>query len=101
MIFTSRKNVVFSENELRETITEVAGNPLEELFSYIYTTAEPDYKKYFGYAGLDIDIAPREVSETKDGVTTTKMEKPFTITPMQNVDALQKAVFEGWSRGGL
>jgi predicted metalloprotease with PDZ domain len=98
--FYIKKKRGFTENELRDAITEIAGNPLEELFSYIYTTAEPDYKKYFGYAGLDIDTSPKEVTETKDGVTTTKMDKPFTITPMQNPDALQKAVFDGWSRGG-
>ncbi|TLV00483.1 hypothetical protein [Dyadobacter luticola] len=97
--FYIKKKRGFSENELREVITEVAGNPLEELFSYIYTTAEPDYKKYFGYAGLDIDTEPKEVSEAKDGVTITRMEKAFSIKPFENADALQKAVFEGWSRG--
>ncbi|WP_082489068.1 M61 family metallopeptidase [Dyadobacter sp. Leaf189] len=98
--FYKKKNRGFTENELRETIAKVAGNPLEELFSYIYTTAEPDYKKYLGYAGLDIDTSPKEISETKDGVTVKRIEKAFTITPMDNPTELQKAIFAGWSKGG-
>jgi len=159
----------FTENELRETIEKVAGKPLEELFSYIYTTAEPDYKKYFSYAGLDIDTESKSLpggyfganvkvkndsvsvttvdwespawkaglrpgtiivkageypvqklnnilSDMKDGDVLrldilknkesqsveiqlgTKSEKPFTLEPLGNQTALQKAIFDGWSR---
>ncbi|MCF2495283.1 M61 family metallopeptidase [Dyadobacter chenhuakuii] len=91
--FYKSKKRGFTENELRETITKVAGKPLDELFTYIYTTAEPDYKKYFGYAGFDIDTAPKQV------VGSDKTEKTFTITPMKNPTKLQKKVFESWSRG--
>lgn len=159
----------FTENELRETIEKVAGKPLEQLFSYIYTTTEPDYKKYFSYAGLDIDTESQSlpggyfganvrvkndsvfvtavdwespawkaglrpgtiilkagdypvqklyniISDLKDDdilkldilknkelksveiTLGTKSEKPFTVKPMENQSALQKLIFEGWSR---
>lgn len=93
--FYKSKKRGFTENELRETINKVAGKQLDELFTYIYTTAEPDYKKYFGYAGLDIDTAPKQVAESD------KTEKTFTITQMENSTKLQKKVLDGWSRAGL
>lgn len=92
--FYKSKKRGFTENELRETINKIAGKPMDELFTYIYTTAEPDYKKYFGYAGLNIDVTPKKVAGSD------KTEKLFTITPMANPTKLQKKVFEGWSRGG-
>ncbi|MCF0053186.1 M61 family peptidase [Dyadobacter sp. LJ53] len=92
--FYKSKKRGFTENELRETITKVAGKPLDELFTYIYTTAEPDYKKYFGYAGLDIDTAPKQIAGSD------KTEKLFTITPVENPTKLQKKVFEDWGRAG-
>ncbi|NCI45754.1 M61 family metallopeptidase [Sediminibacterium soli] len=51
----------FTEEEFRKTVSAVAGKPLPELFDYIYTVKAPDYKKYFGYAGLDVDMNPKTV----------------------------------------
>lgn len=85
--FYIKKKRGFTEAELRQTIESVAGKPLDELFSYIYTTAEPDYKKYLSYAGLDIDI------------TTESHLGTFGIKPIANPSSLQKAIFESWSRG--
>jgi len=167
--FYKKKNRGFTESELKTTFEKVAGKALDELFSYIYTTAEPDYKKYFGYAGLEIDTSahalpggyfgadltskndslivaavewqspawnaglragtailkstgfPAEklknvIQDLKEGdklfLTTyknktaqsteiilgTKIEKQFTIKPLNNPDPLQKAVFAGWCR---
>ncbi|GGC07297.1 M61 family metallopeptidase [Dyadobacter sediminis] len=167
--YYKNKNRGFTESELKKTIEETAGKPLDELFSYIYTTAGPDYKKYFSYAGLEIDttshalpggyfgadIASRQDSlfiaavewkspawnvglragtailksdgfpagklknvmqDSKSGdklfltvfknkttesleiVLGTKTEKQFTIRPLNNPNALQKAIFAGWYR---
>jgi predicted metalloprotease with PDZ domain len=85
--FYIKKKRGFTEAELRQTIESIAGKPLDELFSYIYTTAEPDYKKYLGCAGLDIDV------------TTESHLGTFEIRPRANSNALQQAIFEGWSRG--
>lgn len=88
--FYQAKNRGFTEKELRETFEKVAGKPLDELFSYIYTTAEPDYKKYFGYAGLEIDTARKQGGQESD--------KPFTIRQAANPTDMQKAIFNSWSR---
>lgn len=85
--FYIKKNRGFTEEELRTTIETVAGRKLDELFSYIYTTAEPDYKKYLGYAGLEIDV------------TTEKHYGTFEIKKMASPDALQREIFRSWSRG--
>lgn len=167
--FYKKKNRGFTESELKDTIEKTAGKSLDELFSYIYTTAEPDYKKYFSYAGLEIDTAayalpggyfgadltkksdslvvstvewqspawnaglrtgtvilkssgfPAEklksvIPYSKEGdqllltvyqnktvqsaeiILGTKTEKQFTIKPIDNPNALQKAIFAGWCR---
>ncbi|MGN7884815.1 M61 family metallopeptidase [Dyadobacter sp. 22481] len=85
--FYIKKNRGFTEAELRSTIEAIAGTKLDELFSYIYTTAEPDYKKYLGYAGLDIDV------------TTDTHYGTFEITKMASPSALQREIFRSWSRG--
>ena len=33
----------------------MAGSPLDEIRRYVDTTAEIDYPKYLGYAGLEMD----------------------------------------------
>lgn len=85
--FYIKKNRGFTEEELRATIEAVAGKKLDELFSYIYTTAGPDYKKYLGYVGLEIDV------------TTEKHYGTFEITKKSSPDALQREIFRSWSRG--
>ncbi|SEJ04470.1 Predicted metalloprotease, contains C-terminal PDZ domain [Dyadobacter sp. SG02] len=85
--FYIKKGRGFTEEELRATIESVAGKNLDELFSYIYTTAEPDYRKYLGYAGLEIDV------------TTEKHFGTFAITKKASPNALELEIFKGWSRG--
>lgn len=85
--FYIQKQRGFTEDELRATIESVAGTKLDELFSYIYTTAEPDYPKYLGYAGLDIDV------------TTDKHYGTFEIKKQPSPNALQREIFRSWSRG--
>lgn len=85
--FYIKKARGFTEEELRATIESIAGTKLDELFSYIYTTAEPDYKKYLGYAGLDIDV------------TTEKHLGTFEITKKASPNALEREIFRSWNRG--
>jgi predicted metalloprotease with PDZ domain len=167
--YYKKKNRGFTESELKETFEQTTGKSLNELFSYIYTTAEPDYKKYFSYAGLEIDTAAHAlpggyfgadftsrhdslivsavdwkspawnaglrvgtallksdgfsvqklksvIPDLKEGdklfltvsknktvqsieiILGIKMEKQFTIKPVNNPDPLQKSLFESWSR---
>lgn len=72
----------FTEEELKEVITQTAGDPLTELFDYVYTTRELDYNKYLGYAGLTIDL---------DG------DKPtYTISRLPHPDAMQQQILRSW-----
>jgi predicted metalloprotease with PDZ domain len=48
----------FTDQEFREECDSAAGTPLSEVFEYATTVKDIDYQKYFGYAGLDIDVAP-------------------------------------------
>lgn len=65
--FYKGKNRGFTEAELKKVCEETAGNKLDEIFDYVYTTKELDYTKYFNYGGLDIEVA----------------DKSFTITPLK------------------
>jgi predicted metalloprotease with PDZ domain len=80
--YYQKKKRGFTEEELRKVCEQTAGGSLAELFDYIYTTKEPDYNKYLGYAGLAIDLNSPEPS--------------FKITRIPNPDALQKAILESW-----
>lgn len=79
--YYQQKKRGFTEKELREVIESMAGTKLDELFDYVYTTKDLDYKKYLAYAGLNIDA-------------------DFRITKMQNPDALQSAILKGWLSAG-
>jgi predicted metalloprotease with PDZ domain len=48
----------FTDQEFREECDSAAGIPLSEVFEYATTVSDIDYRKYFAYAGLDIDVAP-------------------------------------------
>lgn len=75
--YYQQKNRGFNEEELRKVIEETAGTKLDELFDYIYTTKELDYKKYLGYAGLQVDAS-------------------WNITRLPNPDNLQSTILKSW-----
>lgn len=45
----------FTDAELQAACESIAGGKMDEVFSYVSTTAPVNYPKYFGYAGLQID----------------------------------------------
>jgi predicted metalloprotease with PDZ domain len=51
----------FTEPEFQKACETAAGTSLAELFLYVSTVKDPDYRKYFNYGGLDIDTVSREV----------------------------------------
>jgi predicted metalloprotease with PDZ domain len=67
----------FTEQELRDVIESIAGVKLDELFDYIYTTKELDYKKYLGYAGLEVDAS-------------------YNIKRSENAGSLEREILESW-----
>lgn len=70
----------FTEDEFRKVCVTVAHNNLNELFDYVYTTKEPDYKKYFNYGGLDFKTA----------------DDSFEISPSANPNQLQATILKTW-----
>ncbi len=80
--FYQQKGRGFTEAEFRTTAERIAGGSLAEWFEYVNTVKAPDYKKYFGYAGLDVTV--------EDG--------SFAIHPRQHMDALQQEIWKDWLR---
>jgi len=53
----------FRDEEFRRECENAAGCPLPEIFDiYASSTKDIDYPKYFSLAGLEIDVAPKELS---------------------------------------
>lgn len=57
--FYQEKGRGFTDAEFRQVCESVAGEPLTEIFDYVYTVKEPDYAKYLAYGGLGIDAGWR------------------------------------------
>jgi predicted metalloprotease with PDZ domain len=80
--FYQQKGRGFTEAEFRAIAERIAGVSLGEYFEYVNTVKPPDYKKYFGYAGLDVKV--------EDG--------SFAITRRKSMDALQESILKDWLR---
>lgn len=76
--FYQQKKRGFTEQELRTVIENTAGVRLDELFEYIYTTREIDYKKYLGYAGLTMDGDYRISRVSNPGAPEEEILKSWT-----------------------
>ena len=87
-----KKKRGFTENEFRQVCEQVAGVSLAEVFEYVSTTKEIDYKKYFDFAGLDIDTKPVEIQGSG------KTEASFRISRKAQPGKLQKAILDDWLR---
>ena len=61
----------FTDREFREVCERTAGSPLGEIFDvYASTVKDIDYPRYLAYAGLDIDVQPRELPGAYFGAAT-------------------------------
>lgn len=77
----------FTDAEFEQTCEEVAGASLNRIFEYVYTTKELDYNRYLGFAGLKME-------ESNSG--DDKKPRKFTISRIENPDALQLAILKSW-----
>ena len=68
--YYQQKQRGFTEEEFKSTCEKIIGSPIDDILEYVYTTKEIDYKKYFDYAGLDIDTAAKELQGGWFGVNT-------------------------------
>ena len=83
--FHKEKNRGFTDLEFQQVCENIAGASLSELFDYVYSTREIDYRKYLAYAGLTM-----ELPENKDE------ECNFSISPMPNPSPMQMKILTGW-----
>jgi predicted metalloprotease with PDZ domain len=68
--FYQQKKRGFTEKEFRAVCEKIAGISLADVFDYVSTTHEVDYKKYFAYAGLDVDTVLKEIPGGWSGLNT-------------------------------
>jgi predicted metalloprotease with PDZ domain len=83
-VYYKDKKRGFTDKEFREVCEKCAGTALNEIFeNYIPTTADIDYKKYLGYAGLTIDTDPVESSENWIGAELRQNGENVVITRVE------------------
>lgn len=68
----------FTEQEIQDFCEGIAGKDLNAVFSYIYTTEEIDYQKYFGLVGIDFDRVYKE-----DGTAQVTLKPSLTTSTVQ------------------
>ncbi len=82
--FYKEQNRGFTDKEFRQVCEDVAGRPLNELFDeYISTVKEIDYKKYFAYAGLNIDSETNETAGAFLGATADDQSGKLIIQQIE------------------
>jgi predicted metalloprotease with PDZ domain len=82
--FYKEKKRGFTDQEFREVCERVAGCPLAEIFDvYAATVNDIDYPKYLAYAGLDIDVEPRQVPGISFGAATRDQSGSLVISSVE------------------
>jgi predicted metalloprotease with PDZ domain len=81
----------FTDQEFREECDSAAGTPLAEVFEYATTVADIDYRKYFAYAGLDIDVAPIAQPGALLGANTQFQDGNLVISSVEWDSPAQRA----------
>lgn len=78
--FYQQKKRGFTEDEFRQVCEKIAGTSLADVFDYVSTTKELDYKKYLDYAGLDIDTTSKEIPGGWSGIMTRERNDSIFIS---------------------
>jgi len=78
--FYQQKKRGFTEDEFRQVCEKTAGTTLADVFDYVSTTKEVDYKKYLQYAGLDIDTTSKEVAGGWLGISARERKDSVFIS---------------------
>jgi predicted metalloprotease with PDZ domain len=74
----------FTDLEFREVCEDAAGCTLSEIFDdYVATAKEIDYPKYFAYAGLEIDVTPKEQPGVFFGAATRVQDGSLIISSVE------------------
>jgi predicted metalloprotease with PDZ domain len=82
--FYKEKKRGFTDREFREVCERMAGAPLPEIFEvYVKTSTDIDYARYFAWAGLEIDVQPREQPGAALGAGTEERDHALVITRIE------------------
>jgi predicted metalloprotease with PDZ domain len=73
----------FTDEEFRKVCESAAGCPLPEIFDYASTVKDIDYPKYLAYAGLDIDVQPKELPGAYLGAATRDQDGSLVISNVE------------------
>ncbi len=88
----------YTEAEFRSICEKTAGVALDEFFSYVYSVQPIDYAKYLGYAGLTIDLEPRQLPGASLGLEARERDGQLVIG---KVAWNSPAWYEGIRRGQI
>jgi predicted metalloprotease with PDZ domain len=89
--YYKEKNRGFTDQEFREVCESTARCPLPEIFDvYVSTTNEIDYPRYFAYAGLEIDVTPRELPGVFFGADTRSQDGSLVVSSVERDSPAQK-----------
>ncbi len=81
--FYKEKKRGFTDQEFWQVCETTAGCSLSEIFEYASTVKDIDYPKYFAYAGLDIDVRPRELPGAYLGATARDQSGSLVISNIE------------------
>lgn len=81
--YDQQKKRGFTDQEFRRACEDAAGVPLPEVFEYASTVKDIDYPKYLAYAGLDIDVQPKEKPGAWFGASTRDQEGSLVISGVE------------------
>ncbi len=83
-VFYKEKKRGFTDREFRQVCEDTAGTSLYEIFDlYASSTAEIDYRKYFAWAGLEIDVEAREQAGAYLGALTEERDGALVISRVE------------------
>jgi predicted metalloprotease with PDZ domain len=86
----------FTDREFRDVCERIAGASLSEVFKYASTTAEIDYAKYIGYAGLELE-PPKELPSPYFGAIVEDRGGNLVIAAVENQSPAQQVNLEAQS----
>ncbi len=81
--FYKEKQRGFTDQEFRDVCERTAGGPLGEIFEYASTVKEIDYPRYFGYAGLDVDVQPTPQAGPWFGAKTHEKDGKLVVVSVE------------------
>lgn len=79
----------FTEAEFQQACEQIAGDPLGDIFEYIYTTEDLDYEKYLAMAGLTLRKNEQDPGAGHRGPA-------YSIIKVPEQDELQSSILTTW-----